>query len=356
MTTDVRIASVDALRGLTVAAMLLVNTPGDWSHVYAPLRHADWHGCTATDLIFPLFLFIVGVSLALALATAHDRGVNAAQLRRGVLLRAARLVAVGLGLHLCAYLLLQPEHFRLWGVLQRIGVCFAAVGMLAIYTRPRTQWLLLALLLIGYTLALTATGGYEPWSNLASRIDTALFAPYLYQFDPLTGLGHDPEGLLTTLPAIATTLLGLRAGAWLRRGERHRLFLAAVVLLLLGWLGSHWQPWNKQLWTPSYVLWTGGWACGLALLMHVLVDRSGWPAIGRSLGVNAIVAYTGSALMVYGLIAVGAWSWLYQYGFAGWMTPSTGAYLPSLAFAVAFVSLWWALMHWLERCGWQIRI
>jgi len=351
-----RFASVDALRGLTVAAMLLVNDPGDWSHVYAPLLHSEWNGCTPTDLVFPFFLFIVGVSIALGIVPRVERGDDTMQLQRAVLLRAARIIGLGLLLHLLAWWLLDKEHFRPWGVLQRIGLCFAVAGLAAVHVRPRAQWLCMAALLLGYWVLLASSGGYAPWTNLASRVDTALLGPLVYQFDPASGRGHDPEGLLSTLPAIATTLLGLRAGAWLRRGDTRRLCIAAVVALLLGALWARAFPINKNLWTSSYVLWTGGWAMLALAACHALVDIRGWPAVGRSLGVNALAAYTGSAVMVYVFAALGWWEPIYRVGFRGCMMPRFGPYAPSLAFALAFVATWWLVVWWMDRRGWRVRI
>lgn len=169
-----RLASVDALRGLTVAAMLLVNDPGDWGHVYAPLEHADWNGCTPTDLVFPFFLFVVGVSLSLSLGPRIDAGADARALRRTVWLRALRIVLLGLLLHAVAHWAMDTRAFRPFGVLQRIGICFAAAGLLAIHTRPRSQWLTFAAILIGYWLAMAWGGPLTKEGNLASRIDTAL--------------------------------------------------------------------------------------------------------------------------------------------------------------------------------------
>lgn len=351
-----RFASLDALRGLTVAAMLLVNDPGDWGHVYAPLLHSQWHGCTPTDLVFPFFLFIVGASLALGLLPGVDAGTDAATLRRAVYWRAAKIVGLGLALHLLAFWLLDRPHLRPWGVLQRIGLCFLAAGVAATAFKPRAQVALIAVLLLGYWALLALGGGYEPLTNLASRIDAALLGPHGYQFDPATGLGHDPEGLLSTLPAIATTLLGLRAGDWLRRSDARQLLPAAALMLLLGGAWSWWLPWNKNLWTPSFVLWSGGWAMAALWLAHRLVDVRGWPPLGRAFGVNAITAYAGSALMVYVFAALGWWQPIYRVGFAGWMTPRFGPYLPSLAFAVVFVALWWGVVKWMERRGWQVKI
>jgi predicted acyltransferase len=354
--TPQRLDSVDALRGLTVAAMLLVNTPGDWGHVYAPLRHAEWHGCTPTDLVFPFFLLVVGVSIALGIVPKAERGDDIGALRHGILLRAARIVALGLALHLVAWALLDQDAFRPWGVLQRIGLCFVACGLIALRTRAAMQWAIIAVLLLGYWVLLEGTGGVAVWTNLASRIDAAMLGPHAYLFDPASGRGHDPEGLLSTLPAIATTLLGLRAGAWLRSGGTARLAAAGVLLLVAGWAWSLVFPLNKNLWTSSYVLWSGGWAMLALAVAHVLIDRRGWPAIGRSLGINAIVVYAGAALVVYVLAWLGLMEPIYRGLFAGWMTPRFGPYLPSLAFALVFTACWWAVAWGMQRRGWRITI
>jgi len=350
-----RFASVDALRGLTVAAMLLVNTPGDWGHVYAPLLHAHWHGCTPTDLVFPFFLFVVGVSIALGLVPRVAPGADLRALQGTVFSRGLRIIALGLLLNLAAWWAYDQAYFRPWGVLQRIGLCFMIAAPLAMRLRPRAQWALIAAILLGWW-AMLAPGGYAEFHNLADRTDTALFAPYLYRHDAATGLGRDPEGLLSTLPSIATVLLGVRAGAWLRRGQLRRLLLAALAMLALGALWSLAMPLNKALWSSSYVLWSAGWAALALWLAHVLVDRRGWPAVGRSFGVNAITAYAGSALMVCVLVIAGLWTPLYQHAFAGWMTPRFGPYLPSLAFALAFVALWWGIVRWMDRRGWHLKV
>lgn len=351
-----RFSSVDALRGLTVAAMLLVNNPGDWGHIYAPLEHAEWHGCTPTDLIFPTFLFVMGVSITLGIAPRMERGVDRSRLRREVLLRAARIVGLGLLLHLIAWIVLDRDYFRPWGVLQRIGVCFAAAGLLAIQVRARMQWFVLVALLLGYWALLAAGGSYAPWTNLASRVDTALLGPFNYKFDAATGRGHDPEGLLSTLPAIATALLGVRAGAWLREGNSRYLWIGGLLSLALGGAWALVFPLNKNLWTSSYVLWTGGWAMLALAACHVAIDRWGWPPLGRRFGVNAIAAFAGSALMVYVLLAPGWWEPLYRIGFAQWMTPRFGPTLPSLTFALAFVAVWWGIVYWMDRRSWRLKI
>jgi len=351
-----RYTSVDSLRGLAVAAMLLVNNPGDWDHVYPPLRHAQWHGCTPTDLIFPLFLFIVGVSVALGLLPRMARGDDKRQLRRSVYLRAAKIVGLGLLLHALAFWWLDKEFFRPWGVLQRIGLCYLVTAVAALHLRPRMQWWLIATLLLGYWLLLAAGGGYAPLENLPSRIDTALLGPMNYQFDASTGRGHDPEGLLSMLGAVATTLLGLRAGDWLRRGQTGRILAIAAAALIVGGLWSLWLPLNKNLWTSSYALWTTGWAAFALWLANLVIDRRGAPPRGRRFGVNAIAAYAGSAVMVYALVGLGWWAPIYRTGFADWMTPLTGPYVPSLALALTFVALWWLVIWWMDRRGWYIRL
>jgi predicted acyltransferase len=341
-----RMGSIDALRGLTVAAMLLVNNPGDWGHVYAPLLHADWHGLTPTDLIFPLFLFIAGVSMAFSLAPRALDPAARPVLLRGVLQRALRILIAGALLHLLAWWLFDLPAYRLWGVLQRIALCVAVVGVLAIHTRARVQWAVIVALLVAYAAVLLRADSLEPWVNPASRLDTALFAPFLYKYAAVTGLGHDPEGLLSSLGAIATTLLGLRGGAWLRAGQVGRLAVLAAGCLLAGGLATLWLPLNKQLWTPSFVLWTGGLSVAALLLAHLLIDRWGAPALGRRFGVNAIAAYLGSSAMALVLGASGAWAWLF-HTLAAAMPEARQ--LASLLCALGFVALWWCVVWVLDR-------
>ncbi len=358
-----RFVSIDALRGLTVAAMLLVNNPGDWAHVYPPLLHATWHGCTPTDLIFPMFLFVVGVSIALGIVPRVEVGAGMgvdttashARLTRDALSRAVRIVALGLLLHALAWWWLDREVFRPWGVLQRIGLCFAVVAVCAIHLPPRRQWTLCAALLAGYA-ALIAWGGMAPFDNPVSRLDTALLGRMTYVYDAASGRGHDPEGLLSTVPAIATTLLGLFAGAWLRAGRASRLTIAALVLLPAGWLLAQWQPMNKNLWSPAYVLWTGGWAMLATFAAHRLFDVRGWPPVGQAFGVNAIAAYAGSAVMVYASAALGWGEWLYRTVFVAPMPAGSDPRLPSLLFALSFVAVWWGVVRAMRRKGWRVRL
>ena len=371
MQHSLRLSSVDALRGLTVAAMLLVNNAGDLGHVYAWLEHAQWHGCTPADFIFPFFLLIVGVSLHLALAPKLERGADIGELSRSVIWRSVRIVALGVVLHLIAYWLIAGREFRLMGVLQRIGICFAVVGLIAIHLRSvGLQWLIFIAILLAYAALLAAGGSLQPDLNLADKIDTRVLGRLAYSFNPVTGLAQEPEGLLSTLPSIATVLLGLHAGAWLRNGQAQRLWQAGLLALISGWLWAQPLnlplnlplnfalnvPLNKQLWTPSFVLWTGGAALLCMGLAHRLIDVRGMPAPGRSFGVNAIAAYAGSWLATCVLAATGWGEFLYRQLFAAVLTPHFSDAFASLAFAAAFTGVFGALMWLLRYLGWRFTI
>ena len=351
-----RYASVDALRGLAVAAMLLVNNPGDWGHVYPWLLHAPWHGCTPADLIFPCFLFIVGVSAALALGPRADGGGDLSRVQAAVLARGLRIVAVGLVLHALAWWLLSKPEFRVMGVLQRIGLCFAFVGVAALHLRARGQWTLLVVLLAGYGALLQFSGApLDKLGSLAQRLDTAVLGRFAYEWDPTTGIAFDPEGLLSTLGALATTVFGLLCGGLLRRGALRGLLLTGMAAALVGWWWAGWLPWNKQLWTPSFALWTGGLAAIALSAAAAWMDRGGHRPWGRAFGLNAIGAYAGAWIATVLLAASGAMAPLYATVF-GPVGAWFGPYAQSLAFALAFVGVF-ALIVWaLDRRGWYWKV
>jgi len=349
MAASRRLVSLDALRGCTVAAMLLVNDAGDWDHVYAPLEHAQWHGCTPTDLIFPFFLFVMGVSAGLGIVPRVEQGAGKTALFHAALTRTLRIVALGLAINLLAAWLLPGAHWRIPGVLQRIGLCFAATAACAIWLRPRTWWLAIAILLSGYWALLLAGGTLEPWDNIVSRFDSAIFGSTVYSIDAASGRGHDPEGLLGTLPSLATSLFGLCASIWLRRGQRGNLLIVGIAAVLIAAVWSHWLPFNKNLWTPSFAFWCAGWAMLAILVFHTAIDRWHWSAPGRRFGVNAIAAYAGSELMQILLPALGWQQPIYEHLFSGWLTPLAGPYVASLAYAIAFVALWWLIVYAMDR-------
>lgn len=350
-----RLASVDALRGLTVAAMLLVNNPGDWGHVYWPLEHSDWHGCTPTDLIFPFFLFIVGVSAALALGPRVDAGAAAGPLQTAVLNRGLRIIGLGLVLHALAWWLMHKPEFRVLGVLQRIGICFMVAGLAAIRLRWREWGMLLLALLLGYGALLQFGPTLDKLGSLNQRMDTAVLGRFAFEWNPAAGTAFDPEGLLSTLGALATTVFGLLCGELLRRGRTARLLAVALLAALAGWAWAAWLPFNKQLWTPSFVLWTGGMAAFALAAAHEWIDRRGYRAIGRAFGLNAIGAYAGAWMCTVVLEGFGWMGPLYRTVF-GPLGPLLGPQGQSLAFAVAFVAVWAAIVRWLDRRGWYWKV
>lgn len=349
----VRLASVDVLRGLAVAAMLLVNNPGDWAHVWAPLRHAAWHGFTPTDFIFPLFLFIVGVSLTLGLAPAVERGAARAALQRALLQRALAIVLLGLVLNVVAWWLLNKPALRAMGVLQRIGICIALVGPLVLHNRPRLQWGVIVLLLLG-GLALYAPG-VEKHTNLADRVDSLLLGPYAYKFDAASGQAHDPEGVLSTVGALVTTLLGVRAGAWLRRERRGTVWLAGLACAVLGWAAAQVLPLNKALWTPTFALFSGGLAMLTLAACHELIDRRGLPPWGRRFGVHALAVYAGAWLMT---CVIGAWpaAQTATQQLLATLTPMIGAEGASFTHALLFTAVWWFVARAFDALGWRLKL
>lgn len=356
-TSSSRFNSVDALRGLTVAAMLLVNNAGDWDHVYPWLEHATWHGCTPADFIFPFFLVIVGVSLHLALMPKMLAGFDQSVLARAVFWRGLRIIGVGLALHLIAYFLIAGREFRLMGVLQRIGLCFIVVGCLLIYVRSAFAHVAIFVsILLGYWGLLYWGGSLEPHLNMPDRVDTALLGSLAYVFNPTTGLGQEPEGILSSLPALASVLMGWQAGVWLRAGLSWRLCLAGVIAMLLGAIWSLVLPLNKQLWTSSFVLWTGGFALVFLAVAHYLIDRKRWPALGKSFGVNAIIAYAGAWIATCVLAATGWMNQLYPAVFVSTFSHVFGAEFSSLTFAVSFTAFFGVVM-WVMRCrAWRFSI
>jgi predicted acyltransferase len=345
-TLPTRLVSLDVFRGLTVMLMTIVNNPGDWGHIYPPLEHAEWNGCTPTDLVFPFFLFIVGVSLAYALAGARRDKAPLGP----VLARVARRAAIlfGLGVLTSLYPHFDFSTVRIMGVLQRIALVYFGCSFIYLITGWRTQVILLVSFLIGY----------------AVLMQLVLTEPHLWQ----TSRIWDPEGLLGTLPALGTGLLGLLAGQWLRWPGQARfskvagLALAGALAMVLGLVWGNWFPINKALWTSSYVLFAGGLALGLLALLYWLCDVRGYRrGLGPVLafGVNAIAVFFGSAILsrTLGLLhltgpsrqPVGGKEWLYEWGIARFFSDPRNA---SLAGAVVCLLIWLIVLSWLRRQNW----
>lgn len=358
--TAQRLQSLDVLRGFTVMAMVLVNTPGSWDTVYAPLRHAAWHGVTPTDLIFPFFLFIVGVSIALAFSKARAQGADKSGLYRKIIARTLKLLGLGLGLSLLSMLTFHQEYLRIPGVLQRIGVAFGIASTLYLWWGEKWLRGIGILLLLGYwaLLALVPTPGIgepslAPTTNLAAWLDQLILGNHVWAFTK----PYDPEGILSTLPAIATVFLGISIGELLKNAEisnpkkAYQLLLIGVALVLAGWGWGLIFPLNKQLWTSSYVLFSGGWATlSLGACLYLIDVRQYQSTLTKGcivFGSNAITVYVLAAVLVYimHLIPIGGGSLhdqIYQYGFLSWLSP----YNASLLFAVTYTFLcflpaWW---------------
>ena len=370
MTPPPRLLSVDVLRGLTVAAMVLVNNPGTWSAVYPPLDHAAWNGWTPTDMVFPFFLFIVGVSIPLALGPSLEQG--RAGLGRRVLRRGLVIFTLGLLLHALPFF--QPATIRIPGVLQRIAVCYLLAALLFLATRGARGWrgqaFVAVALLVGYWLVMTrvpvpgyGAGNLTPEGNLAGYVDRLVLGPHIWQ----ASRHYDPEGILSTLPALATTLLGMLAGYWLRGGRLAArvvggLVVGGLALAALGSLWSVWFPINKSLWTSSYALLMAGFAALALAACHWTTDvvgRRAWAKPFAVLGVNALALFFLSSLMARLLlvIRVGAQEqrlhgWLFDHLFAPWASPVNA----SLAYALVYLLLWWAVMWTLDRRGLRLRV
>jgi predicted acyltransferase len=359
-----RLVSLDVFRGLTIAGMVLVNNPGTWSNIYWPLQHAEWHGWTPTDLVFPFFLFIVGVAIPLAFGRRVEEGAVPRSLYVKVFKRAA--IIFGLGLFLNLFPRFDFATVRIPGVLQRIAICYLIASLIFLTTKVRTQLLIALALLVIYWLVMTriaapgfAAGDLSKEGSLASYIDRVLLGPHIWR----QGRVYDPEGLLSTIPAVATTLFGVLTGHWLR-SERSRwdkvtgMFVAGAVALVLGWAWNSFFPINKALWTSSYVLFTAGLALQLLALCYWVIDIHGvrrwaWPF--EVFGVNALALFVGSGLMVklMGLIRipqgdgtqVSSQGWIFRNLFLSWATPINA----SLFYAIAFILLWLFLMWLLYR-------
>jgi len=315
--TSDRILSVDIFRGLTIAAMILVNNPGSWNHVYAPFLHAEWHGLTPTDLIFPFFLFIVGMSITLAYSKKREQGVGGAVYKK-ITSRSIKLIV--LGLILAGFTINFPffkdfSTLRLPGVLQRIGIVFFISSILFLNVNWKVLVVVFVSILLGYYYIMTqiTINGSPPLltqeSNLATLIDTKILTrDHMWK-------SYDPEGLLSTIPAISTTLFGILIGLILTNKNvgsvgKIRMFLGiGIMALLLGYLLDFIFPINKALWTSSFVLVTSGWACIVFSLIYYVTDIKGNTKWGRPaivFGSNAITVFflSGIIARLFGTIKI----------------------------------------------------
>ena len=378
--------SLDVFRGATIAGMILVNDPGSWSHIYPPLEHAEWNGWTPTDLIFPFFLFIVGVSMTLSFASRIARGISRRALIIHVVRRSALIFALGLFLN--GFPDFDLGSIRIMGVLQRIALCYLVAGLLYLFAyrrepaekgpaRVRGNLQVTAaaaiILLIGYWALMTfvpvpgyGAGHLGKDDNLGAYVDRALMRGHLWS----ESVTWDPEGLLSTFPAIASLLIGILAGEWLRSdrlAKQKALGLAAagLALLVAGRVLHPYFPINKNLWTSSFVMFTGGFALLALAFCYWIVDLRAWRAWTWPFlvfGMNAILAYALAAIVsevstdfefsdsagrdttLHG--------WLYQRYFVPHFSPANA----SLAFAIFFVVVIFVMLWPLHRAKLFLRI
>jgi predicted acyltransferase len=363
-----RLTALDVFRGVTIAGMLLVNNPGSWGAIYPPLRHAAWHGWTPTDLIFPFFLFIVGITTHLSLAARRARGDDDGQLVRQVLRRGGIIILLGLflsGFPFIPQFGFDLSTMRIPGVLQRIGVSYIIAALLTLRARAQTQWIIVAALLFGYWAVMTlvpvpGTGAVgalalaNPDASLAAWLDRALLGDHLWRLSKT----WDPEGILSTVPAIGTVMLGILAGRWIGspRPLVHRiaaLFAIGSMGMVGGLIWNWWFPINKNLWTSSYVVFTGGMACATIATCLWLIDVqriTRWTKPFIVFGVNPIIAFVGSGMMarLVGSIikveqdgqSVSLQKAIYDSALASWLAPMNA----SLLYALCFVGVWFGIL------------
>jgi len=353
-----RLMSLDVFRGMTIAFMIIVNTPGTWSHVFAPLRHAKWHGCTPTDLVFPSFLFIAGVAVYYSLKKYNFEFSGSSLFR--ILRRVALIFAAGLFLNIFPHFDRDYSTLRILGVLQRIALAYGLGAIIVLLVKRNYIWIVTAIILLGYWALMYFLGGSDPYSlegNLATRVDTAIMgANHLYKG---FGIPFDPEGLVSTIPAVGTVLLGFMAGnligsfgtSWKTVG-----YLAAIgaALVAAGLVWGQFFPINKPLWTSSYVLYAGGIGMILLSFLFVIIDiwgLKGWTGFFNTFGTNPMFTYLLAGVWTKTMLSVKIGEvTLYNWIFTHLCSPLFAEQkIASLMFALMQVLIIWAFGYLLYR-------
>jgi predicted acyltransferase len=363
-----RLVSLDIFRGLTVAFMIIVNTPGSWQYVYPPLQHAKWHGCTPTDLVFPFFLFIVGVSSWFSLKK-YGNDINWGSFLR-IFRRVLAIFAVGLFLNIFPYFGRDYSTLRIMGVLQRIAIAYGIGALICMAVRREHLWIIVAALLLLYWGVLAFFGGADPYSltdNFALKADLAILGKnHLYQG---FGIPFDPEGVLSTVPAVCTVIIGYFLGEILGQGSANgktalKLVLLGAAAFGLGYLWNMIFPINKPLWTGSYVLYSAGLAMGVLALFYLIADvlkLQSWGIPFMVFGTNALFSFflagIWTKLMLFIKFSSGAekitlYSWIYNKA----CVPVAGNMNGSLMFAFIQMLFIWSLALILYRKKIMIRL
>jgi len=377
-----RLLSLDVFRGMTIAGMILVNNPGTWSAVYSPLKHADWHGITPKDYIFPFFLFIVGVAIMLSLGKKVEVDIETKGKIYLKIIRRSVIIFL-LGLFLAAFPFYNFEksqwidlsQLRIMGVFQRIAICYLIASLIFIHTNWKQQTVIAVTLCLIYWALMTiipvpgfsVTTIDDKACNLAAYLDRLLLGEnHLWKPAKV----YDPEGLLSTIHAVSTTLAGVLAGHWLRKKIDHyekvsSFFFFGVVLLAIGYLWSLVFPLNKSLWTSSYVVYTAGLALCFLGLCNYLIDIKGykfWVKPFVVFGVNPLVLFVGSGIMAKTLIIIkvthenGTKISLQKWIFDTIFLPLASPINASLLYAISFILLWLFLMWLLYKKGIYIKV
>lgn len=364
--TKQRYLALDVLRGMTIALMVLVNNPGSWGSIYAPFKHAAWHGFTITDLVFPSFLFVVGNAMSFSMRKFEHQSEGV--FLRKVFKRSLLIFGIGLLLSAFPFVYRSEEGFflkdfsgmRIMGVLQRIALCYFFASLMVRYFKLKGSIILSAIILLGYWALMYYFGDpaapYSPEGNAALKFDLLVFHP-----DNLwTGFGFpfDPEGLLSTFPAIVNVIAGYVAGIFIQRSGNTfatvwKLALAAVVFIAVAQIWASVFPVNKALWTSSYVLLTTGWSLmiisALILVIEVFSVKK-WTYFFEVFGKNPLFIFVMSGVFakLMGIIWIEGGSmkpWLFRNFYLSWLSDLNA----SLLFAISFVVVMWLMGYWMDR-------
>ena len=361
-----RLVSLDVFRGMTIAGMMLVNNPGTWEAVYPELRHADWHGWTYTDTVFPFFLWIVGVALTLSFARRRDRGEDRRRLLAHTARRAALIFLVGILLNGFPYYAL--DRIRIPGVLQRIAICYLIAATIFLYSRIRGQAIALLVCLASYWMLMTLVpvpglgpGHLEKGQNFSAWVDQLLLSGHMWSSTKT----WDPEGTVSTLPAIATTLFGVLTGHLLRivRDPATRaawILSSGAVLTFVGSVMAWWMPINKSIWTSSYAVFMAGLAALMFGLCYWFLDANAWKGWWSRpfaiYGMNAIAVYIAAGVVarLLGIIKIDG-NPLKQLIFNSAFLPLGSPINASLFYGLANVLFFFLVAYALYRRGWFLR-
>lgn len=375
-----RLSSLDVFRGITIAAMILANMAGVADDVYRPLSHSEWHGCTPTDLIFPCFLFIVGVAMTFSLAkyTAENKPTKAVYLR--ILRRTAILFILGLvlnGFWNQGVWTFDLSSIRLMGVLQRIALTYLFASLIVLKLPRKSQWLVAGGLLIAYWLTMMyipvldyGAGVLTREGNFGAFIDRLIIPKaHLYKGDGFNFLG-DPEGLFSTIPAIVSVLAGYFTGEWIKDKKQATsqtsmdLVLFGLCCLVIAIIWDVAFPINKKIWTSSYVLFTAGWALMLLAACYELIEVrliKRWSKPFEMMGLNAIALFVASVFLIKitaktqlgtGETAVSIYNWIYQNIFTSWAGNFNGSFL----FALVTLLFWYGVAVLMYQKRWFIKV